>query len=198
MYEFVTGPLAWFSFSIFFVGIIVRTVLYVRDLNRNRDRDSYTNGLNDSMRRASRSILFWLFPFAMRSQRNNLGLAILVFIFRVGLVFTPIFLLAHNIILKERWGLRLWTLPEATSDILTIAVIISAVFLILRCVALPQVRIITTAYDYLLLAIFTAPFITGFLAYHQVPDYKFWLIVHIICGEIMLIAFPFTRLSRPV
>ena len=26
MYEFVTGPLAWLSFAIFFIGVIVRTV----------------------------------------------------------------------------------------------------------------------------------------------------------------------------
>jgi nitrate reductase gamma subunit len=103
-------------------------------------------------------------------------------------------LLAHNIILKERWGIRFWTWPEATADILTIAVIVSAVFLILRCVALPRLRNITTVYDYVLLAILLAPLITGFLAYHQVPTYRFWLITHIICGEIMLIAIPFARI----
>ena len=33
MYEFVTGPLAWLAFGIFFIGIIVRLVLYVRGLD---------------------------------------------------------------------------------------------------------------------------------------------------------------------
>jgi nitrate reductase gamma subunit len=46
------------------------------------------------------------------------------------------------------------------------------------------------------LAIVVAPFVTGFLAYHQWLGYKFWLILHILSGEIMLVAIPFTRLSH--
>ncbi len=70
------------------------------------------------------------------------------------------------------------------------------VFYVLRRIALPDVRLITTAYDYLLLAIVAAPFITGFLAYHQFSGYQFWVIVHVLSGEIMLIAIPFTKLSH--
>ena len=33
MYEFVTGPLAWLAFIVFFVGIVVKLVLYVRGLD---------------------------------------------------------------------------------------------------------------------------------------------------------------------
>ena len=73
---------------------------------------------------------------------------------------------------------------------------LAALFILLRRIALPQVRILTSAYDLLLLAIAVAPFLTGFLAYHQVGDYKFWLILHILCGEIMLIAIPLTKLSH--
>ena len=47
-----------------------------------------------------------------------------------------------------------------------------------------------------LLAIALAPFITGFLAYHRTPDYYSWLIAHIICGEIFLVAIPLTKLSH--
>jgi hypothetical protein len=46
------------------------------------------------------------------------------------------------------------------------------------------------------LAIVLAPFITGFLASHRIPNYSFWLIAHIICGEIFLIAIPLTKLSH--
>ena len=198
MYEFVTGPLAWFSFSLFFIGLIVRIVFHIKGFDWKLNRVTHNEKVPSGIKGALGSILFWLFPSGTGSWRKNLGFTILVLIFLICLVVTPIFLLAHNIILTERWGISFWTIPEATTDILTIVVIVSAVFLILRSIALPQVRNITTAYDYVLLAISVTPFITGFLAYHQVPEYKFWLIVHIICGEIMLIALPFTRLSRPV
>ena len=61
---------------------------------------------------------------------------------------------------------------------------------------MPEVQFVTSASDYILLAIVAAPFITGFLAYHQWFGYKFFLILHIISGEIMLAAIPFTRLSH--
>jgi hypothetical protein len=38
MYEFVTGPLAWLSFGIFSIGIIIRIVLYIRGLDWRLDR----------------------------------------------------------------------------------------------------------------------------------------------------------------
>lgn len=194
MYQFVTGPLAWLSFAIFSIGLLVRTVLYIRGFNWKFDRLTDKENATYGIKGVLGPTFLWLFPFGDRRWRHNIGIAILVFVFRIGLVVMPIFLLAHNIILKERWGIRFWTLPETTADILTIAVIFSAVFLILRCVALPRLRNITTVYDYVLLAILLAPLITGFLAYHQVPTYHFWLITHIICGEIMLIAIPFAKI----
>ena len=93
-------------------------------------------------------------------------------------------------------GFSLWTLPEGVSDVLTILVIVAVVFLILRRIALPEVRLITTAYDYLMIAIAVAPFITGYMAAHGTSNYDFWIITHVISGEIVLVAIPFTKLSH--
>ena len=196
MYQFVTGPLLWLSFGIFFVGMIVRIVRYIGGLNWQMDRVTYTVNVSYGIKGALRSIFFWLFPFGTRSWRAKPGMTILFFVFHIGLVITPVFLLAHNIVLKERWRISWFAIPGTVADLLTIAVIVCAVFLILRRIAFPEVRILTTAYDYLLLVITVAPFVTGFLASHQVPGYPFWLMAHIICGEIMLIAIPFTKLSH--
>ena len=196
MYAFVTGPLAWLAFSIFFIGCIVRAVLYVRGLNWQLDRVAYTEYPRFAARGALRSIFFWLLPYGTRSWRLHKGFTLLVFVFHLGLIITPIFLLGHNVLLLERWGFSLWTLPEAVSDAMTIAVILAAVFIVLRRIALTEVRILTTAYDYLMLAIAVAPFVTGFMAYHHIGNYQFWLILHILCGEMMLVAIPFTKLSH--
>jgi len=196
MYEFVTGPLAWLSFAIFFVGLSVRMVWYIRGLDWKLDRVTYGVNTSFGVKGAIRSIVFWLFPYGTRSWRNNPWFTFWVFLLHIGLLMTPVFLLGHNILLKERWGISLWTLPEGVADGLTVLVIVSIVFLILRRIALPEVRLITTAYDYLLLAIAVAPFITGFLAFHRTPEYYFWLIAHIISGEILLVAIPLTKLSH--
>jgi nitrate reductase gamma subunit len=196
MYQFVTGPLAWFAFAVFFIGLTVRAIWYVRGLDWKLDRVAYSEQTSYGVKGAIRSIIFWLIPFGTHSWRFYKMMTVLVFAFHIGLVFTPIFLRAHNIILMERWGVSLWSLPEGLADVLTFIVIISGIFLMLRRIAFPQVRIITTAYDYLLLLIALAPFITGFMAYHQAPGYQGWLIAHIICGEIMIVAIPLTKLSH--
>ena len=196
MYPFVTGPLLWLSFTIFVIGCIVRIIGYIRGLDWQADRVAYTTHFSYGIKGAIRSIAFWLFPFGTRSWRNNPVFTVVFFVFHIGLLVTPVFLLAHNIILKERWGFSLWTMPESVADVLAVGVIIAAVFLVLRRIALSEVRILTTIYDFVVLAITVAPFVTGFITHYIASDYKFWLIVHVICGEIMLIAIPFTKLSH--
>ena len=196
MYDLVTGPLAWLAFTVFILGMVIRTVFYIRGLDWKLDRVTYRTNVSYGIRGALRSILYWLFPFATRSWQKNAGFTVVVFLFHIGLLFTPIFLKAHNIILNERFGISLWTIPEPVANFLTIMVMVCVLLLVLRRIALPEVRAITTAYDYLLLAIAVAPFVTGYLAVQGAAGYQYWLIAHIICGEIMLIAIPLTKLSH--
>ena len=196
MYDFVTGPLAWLAFSVFFLGVMTRVVLYIRGLDWKLDRVTYTVNVSYGIKGALRSIFQWLFPFGTHSWRFYPFMTILVFAFHVGILLTPVFLKAHNVMMWERWGIRLWTLPEPVADFLTLTVMICAVFLVLRRIALAEVPLLTTAYDYLILSIAVAPFFTGYMAHLQVADYRFWLILHILSGEIMLMAIPFTKLSH--
>ena len=196
MYAFVTGPLAWLSFGIFIIGLLYRLVWYIRGLNWQMDRVTYSVNVAYGIRGALRSIFVWLVPFGTRSWRFYPGFTILVFVFHICLLATPIFLMGHNVLLLERFGFSLPTLPEGLADGMTLAVIVAAVFIILRRIALPEVRILTKPYDFLVLAIAVAPFLTGFIAYHQVGNYDFWIVAHVLCGEIMLVAIPFTKLSH--
>lgn len=196
MYAFVTGPLAWLSFLVFFIGIVVRLVLYVRGLDWKLDRVTYGVHTAYGVKGAVRSILFWLIPFGTHSWRNNPGFTILVFVLHIGLLATPLFLLGHNILLEERWGVSLGSMPQGLADVLTVAVIVAAVLLALRRVALPEVRLVTTATDYLLLAIAAAPFVSGLIARFAYVHSEPWLIVHVLCGELFLVAIPLTKLSH--
>jgi nitrate reductase gamma subunit len=119
------------------------------------------------------------------------------FLFHICLVFTPIFLLSHNILWRESWGITWWSLPENIADIMTLVVIFTCLFFFLRRILTPEVRFVTFSSDYLILAISFLPFLTGFLAYHQwILPHKAMVNLHILFGEIMLIAIPFTRLGH--
>ncbi|MFC1829388.1 TmcC family electron transfer complex membrane anchor subunit [Thermodesulfobacteriota bacterium] len=192
MYEFVTGPLAWISFLIFFVGMTVKAVSIFR-LAKQKDKVVF-NHFDAGW--SFKSIVYWLIPFGSRSMREKPVLTAFSFTFHICLLATPIFLLAHNLLWDERWGFNWWSFSESVTDTMTIIFMVAATGLIIRRITQPEVRIITTAYDYLLLLIAVAPFVTGFLAYHQWGPYKTMLIIHILCGEIMLIAIPLTKLSH--
>jgi nitrate reductase gamma subunit len=121
---------------------------------------------------------------------------VFVYVMHIGLIATPLFLLGHNLLLQERWGVSGWSMPEPMADAMTVAVLISIALLALRRIALPEVRIITNAYDYLMLAVAAAPFVTGLLARYAYAHSEPWLVVHILSGEFFLVAIPLTKLSH--
>lgn len=196
MYEFLTGYMFWLSMGICLIGLLVRFVLYFKGLSWQLDRVAYKKYPALGLKGAARSIVRWLIPFGTYGWRKQPFMTVIFFGFHIGAVLVPVFLLAHNTFLKEKIGFSLFTLNSTMADILTWAVVVSAVLFAVRRIALPEVRILTTAYDYFILLISAAPFITGLIARYQVGDYMFWLTVHIFCGEVLLIAIPFTKLSH--
>jgi len=198
MYAFLTGPMFYLSLAVFVFGLLARMVLYIRGLDWKLDRVAYRAHPKAGFKGAIRSIFFWLVPFGTRGWRVQPFMTTVFFVFHAGVVIVPLFLLAHNLFLEETLGISFFTLPPVLADILSWGVIVSAVLLVLRRIALPEVRILTTGYDYLIIAISAAPFVTGLICRYGVGDYAFWLTTHIVVGELLLILAPFTKLSHMV
>jgi nitrate reductase gamma subunit len=198
MYNFITGPLLWVTFAIFFIGLGVRVVLYIRGLDWRLDRVAYRKYPGMGIKGALSSIFHWLIPYGSYGWRDKPLYTIIFFVYHVGLVVTPLFLAGHAIILKERWGINWPTISMALADTLTICVMVATVLIAIRRLGLPEVRILTTLYDFFLLFITVLPFLSGFLAVHQFGDYTFWNYTHILSGEALLIAIPFTKLFHVV
>jgi nitrate reductase gamma subunit len=191
MYEFVSGPLVWLAFLVFFGGCFYRLAWMFSTARKDRVVYPYM-----SLKFGLRSILHWIVPFASVNMRRRPVMTVVAFLFHICLILTPIFLTAPIVMLKESWGIRWWTLPPVAADIMTLIVIAGAAFFIGRRIRLPEVRNVTTSSDYLLIAVVLAPFVTGFVAYHQWFDYKTLVTLHILTGAFMLMAIPFTRLAH--
>jgi nitrate reductase gamma subunit len=196
MYGFLTGPGLWLSIGICIIGLFARGVFYVKGLNWQLDRVAYTAHPKAGLKGALRSIIFWILPFGTRSWRSQPFMTILFFIFHIGAVCIPLFLAAHNMILQEKFGFSFVSMNQAVADVMSWGVIISAFLLTVRRMVLPEVRILTTPYDYLILFLSAAPFITGLICRYEIGNYSFFLIAHMILGEILLISIPFTKLSH--
>ena len=194
VYNIVAGPLAWVAFILFFGGIFFRLVRLLV-LARKTEKFIFTYM---SLKYSLRSIVHWIVPFATTNWRERPVLTVVTFVFHLGLLIVPIFLLSHVVLWDEAWNLSWGTLPDSLADVLTLVIIACCIFFLVRRLVRPEVQFVTDASDYLLLAIVAAPFVTGFLAYHQWLGSDWMTIVHMLSGEIMLAAIPFTRLSHMI
>ena len=194
VYEFVTGPLAWAAWGIFLLGSAWR-LSSMYQLAKKKDASSLAfMDWGFSLR----SILNWLIPFNALGWRQSPVMTVTTFAFHICLIAVPVFLVAHVALWTEFFGVSYATIPDNVADIMTLVVIAVCLFFAGRRIMQPEVRYITTPQDWLALVIVLAPFLTGFLAYHQALDYDLMVVLHVVAGEIMLAAIPFTRLSHMV
>ncbi|MGW8320573.1 MAG: TmcC family electron transfer complex membrane anchor subunit [Thermodesulfobacteriota bacterium] len=191
LYEIVRGPLAWVALLVFFLGTGYRIVSMLVEARKDKVVYPYM-----SLKYGLRSLMHWMIPFGSVNMRKRPVMTVVTFVFHICLVLTPIFLLAHIVLVYESWQVQWCSLPERATDVMSVLVVLACVFFLVRRIVSPEVQNVTFLSDYVLLALVLLPFLTGFLAYHQMGPYRPMLILHILTGEIMLVAIPFTRLSH--
>jgi len=193
----------WVAFLMFIGGIVLRTVQFF-SVTKKKKRVYYTSN-------KKRQSAYSNSDYSPEEQKINMVLslrnsligthpvdAVSTSLFHILLFIIPLFLVAHNNLLYESWKIRLWTFSESTANKLTVIFLVLALFFFVRRVLVRKVRVITTTSDYLVFLITVAPFLTGFIAYHQWFDYNTILIIHIVAGELMLAAIAFTKLGHMV
>ncbi len=201
LYDFVRGPLVWVAFFIFAGGITYRVVHFF-SITQKREKSFYPllkarEGVYGQQSPAEKKMqsMVWL-------KTSVLGtypvVTVATALFHFLLITTPIFLYAHNALLYESWGFRLFTVSEATGNTLTVLFVALAIFFLIRRLTVQRVAAISSASDYFVWIITVAPFITGFIAYQQWFDYKTVMVLHILAGELMLIAITFTKLGHMI
>ncbi len=191
MYEILSGPLVWVAFLVFFGGAAYKLVRMFRLVRKEKVTFDYMD-----TRYGLRSILHWIIPFASKNMRVRPVMTVVAFLFHFCLLMTPLLLMGHNLMWFDAWGVRLPSLPDVVSDVMTLIVICGGMFFLSRRVASPVVSYVTDGSDYLILAIAVGPFVTGFLAAHGWFPYELMMTLHMITGIVWLIAIPISRLSH--
>lgn len=192
LYNFLRGPMVWVAFIIFFAGSIYKVYTLIKQAKGEKFILPFVN-----LKAALKSLIHWLIPFGSRNWRLRPLFTIVTFSFHICLVFTPIFLLAHNLLWYESWSISWPTLSESLADVMTVIAIIGCIYFFLRRIFNPTVNFVTFKSDIFFLIVCFFTFLTAFLAYHQwLLPYRAMLNLHIIFGEIMLISIPLTRLAH--
>ncbi|MBU2054150.1 MAG: hypothetical protein KJ936_05630 [Proteobacteria bacterium] len=197
MYDLIGGQLVSTAFVVFVSGLLYQGSRFFK---LTKKKEWILPPLAGAEKRVKKTVVQYIVA-GLTSLQGTLWktdplMMIVTSVFHVCLILAPIFLLGHNMLLDQSWGLSLWSLPESFTNGLTIVVLICAAFFMMRRLFLARVRAITSFHDYFVLLIAVAPFLTGFLAYHQWFDYRIVMILHILAGELMLITIPFTKLGH--
>jgi nitrate reductase gamma subunit len=195
MYDFVRGQMVSIAFAIFILGLIFQLVQFFK-LTKKKEWAYPPGEVKREKKTAGKWVAFCVASLNGTLWKTDPLMTMVTSVFHVFLILVPLSLLGHNILLDQAWGPHLWSLPESLTDVLTLVVLICMAFFLGRRLFLARVRVITSLYDYVVLLIALAPFLTGYFAYHQWFNYDTVMTVHILAGEVMLITIPFTKLGH--
>lgn len=201
MVALIRGPMVWIALIVFILGTaaqILQFFLLSRKTTRpftmfdpmcvKRGGKPSLHERMGNMARYFRKTVFATYPLTMTVST----------VFHVCLILLPLFVLGHNQLIELSTGRRLPSFPERLSDSLTLVVLLCCIFFLVRRVVLARMRAISSLADYLVLALVIVSFSSGYLAYHQIFNYQSTITIHMLSGELMLMAIPFTKLTHMI
>lgn len=201
-YNFISGPLVWISFIVFAVGIAIQTYRFKMMTRENNNSHLIPKKEFSPQSKESESKWENFLKKIVFIRLTVLGvnplLVVVSSVFHLCLFITPIFLLAHNILLENFFGIGFFSFSQSASHALTGIVLACGLFFCLRRIIVRRVRAITSFYDFVVLGLVIAPFLTGFLAHQASYDYSTMILLHILSAEILLILVPFSKFFHMV
>ncbi|PLX43726.1 MAG: hypothetical protein C0605_03675 [Hyphomicrobiales bacterium] len=138
-------------------------------------------------------------PVDKATFSQSVLLTIAGYIFHIGLFITVFLYAAHVEIIGSVLGFRWPALPSPLVDFAAVLTMAALLALLWRRLTHPVVKYLTKADDLLVWALTFAPVLTGYLTYHHlVFSYSWLLAVHILSVELLMVAFPFTKLTHAI
>jgi nitrate reductase gamma subunit len=194
--DILMGPGARFSLALLILGstrLVILTVISIARIIRRAGDKKIEYG------EALSSTLSWTVP-ARHITGTRPYFSAVSFLFHLGLLITPLFLLEHVILLEQSTGLGWVTLPGTVADGTTLLVISAGMFLISYRAASSRRRLISTPSHYILTGLVVTVFASGFLAHQPYNPLSrmSMMIIHTLAGNVLLILIPFTRLSHAI
>lgn len=190
--NWVRGQGFQIAIIIFIAGVIIRfaeILLLGRKTNLAEAKGSEMGG-------GLRTIVTRSVPDGSTLKRSTFTI-VAGYIFHIGL-FVTIFLFApHILMFKDVIGFGWPSIPTPIVDALAVISIIALLAILVHRMRDNVLRFITTTEDYLVWLLTILPLITGYIAFHRIGmTAPTLLAIHILSVELLLVAFPFTKLMH--
>lgn len=193
LYELLRGPGLWIALVTCLGGTAARLILLVsgaKKIRRLHPAKSFSGGI--------KSVGRGLIPFGLNYMREHPWFVLATFVFHVCVLVTPLFLLAHIVLVYESWRIQWMSLPDGLADVMTLVVVAGALFFAARRLSVTEIRRLSSTGDWALLLLIAGVFLTGMMAYHHWGPYRTMLITHILMGELLLVLVPFSKLVHMI
>ena len=119
------------------------------------------------------------------------------YIFHIGLFIAIFFFAPHILIFKDVIGLSWPSLPTQVVDAVSVITIITLIAVLVHRLRDPLMKYLSTPQDYFAWFVTFLPLITGYIAFHRIGlPAPTLLAIHILSVELLLVVFPFTKLTH--
>ncbi|MCB1755006.1 MAG: hypothetical protein KDJ38_05765 [Gammaproteobacteria bacterium] len=189
---FVKGPAFTFAVLVFVIGMIIRLaeiLMLGRKQNLAEPKGSeFSHGL--------KTIGLRMIP-DKQTWRHSTFFIVTSYVFHIGFFVVLFLFVPHILLFDSVFGFKWPGLPTPVVDAFAIVTIASMIAILVNRFTDPVKRFLSHFEDYLVWAVTFLPLLTGYLAYHRLifkPDQL--LAMHILSFELLLVLFPFTKLSH--
>jgi nitrate reductase gamma subunit len=186
------GPALGVAAAVFLFGILLR-LFEIFSLGRKPD---LAPARPNSPGSGWRTIVYRSVPNMPEFRRSGLTL-VAGYIFHIGLFVVVLFSVPHIKLIQSLFGISWPSLPTPLIDLTAVAALIALLVALINRIMDPVKRMLSRVGDYLAWSVTFLPLFTGYLAHHHLLlDYTLMLALHILSVELLLIVFPFTKLTH--
>ncbi|MEW5946169.1 MAG: hypothetical protein AB1742_08230 [bacterium] len=193
--SFAVGPLFRFAFVLMLLGAARLVLLQVWAVVEARRR---AGDRTLPAKQILKTTLEWTIPFSRLHRLMPLQ-SFASFAFHAGVILIPVFFAGHVGLWKKALGVSWYAFSTAVADPLTILALASIGILFGIRLWDRKARFLSGAFDYGVLALLFAVFLTGFFSSHPwlspIP-YNVALLLHFLGAEAVIVMIPFTKLSH--
>lgn len=191
LYTFLTGIGLAISLFVCLAGCCFRLWQYVKHC-KNKKMQPETKIQRGCLKRI----------FIPATLRNGWPIGVLVnyfiALFVLFALLAVVFNVGHAEMIRGLTGLNWPSLSALSADVLTFLAIFGGLGVLLRHLLIPELRNVTNAKEYALMALLVVPFFSGLMARTGLGGYQFWLTLHLVLGHCFLWLAPFCKFSRLV